>query len=144
MLVGWGSWLHYVEDAHETTGMLQQMYCACVWLPCILRCLLFLNCQVCMLPLAQALTVNLPCLLYTITCCAHSPQPHASGPHPLRVTPAVRSKVEKLLAAKGQSFEKEVIYRASQAAGRRWCRCSLTLPSMLYCKVYCSCADMPV
>jgi hypothetical protein len=31
----------------------------------------------------------------------------------------MRSKVEKLLAAKGQSFEKEVIYRASQAAGGR-------------------------
>ena len=29
----------------------------------------------------------------------------------------MRNKVEKLLAAKGQSFEKEVIYRASQAAG---------------------------
>lgn len=34
-----------------------------------------------------------------------------------RITASIRNKVEKLLAAKAQSFEKEVIYRASQAAG---------------------------
>ena len=33
------------------------------------------------------------------------------------ITPATRAKVERLLKAKGASFEREAIYRASQAAG---------------------------
>jgi hypothetical protein len=32
-------------------------------------------------------------------------------------TPGLRSKLDKLMAAKGGSFEREVAYRASQAAG---------------------------
>jgi hypothetical protein len=32
-------------------------------------------------------------------------------------TPGLRSKLDKLMAIKGASFEKKVAYRASQAAG---------------------------
>jgi hypothetical protein len=41
-------------------------------------------------------------------------------------TPGLRSKLDKLMAAKGASFEKEVAYRASQAAGAAWLYCLLT------------------